>query len=193
MRKTAFACAMLAAGAAGPAGAFEIDYPGLFEAFADKVRVVSESERVLELPGPVTVIARELEGGVTRFMGFDQSGLGPAGCGFDTLVNAVAFARQCGGTLSATEMERLGAMAEKAAGFVAENGVIGGGAAMGALLAEALADASPMPCPAEGNKSAAYAEQLKSMLEPDGRAYFDRMLSQPRLPVCLARTYPPEG
>lgn len=187
MRKAAVLCAMLAA---APAGAFEIDYPALFETFADKVREVSEDERVLELPGPVTVIAREMKDGAMTFMGFDQSGLGPVGCGFDTLVNAMAFAKQCGGTLSEAEMAKLSGLAEQAAGFVAENGVIGGGKAMAQLMAEAMAGARPMPCPADDNKSAEYVGQLKEMLQPEGHAFFERMLSKPRLPVCLAQTYP---
>ncbi|WP_137701691.1 hypothetical protein [Marimonas lutisalis] len=186
MKKAVTLCAMLAA---APAGAFEIDYPALFEAFADQVREVSEDERVLELPGPVTVIAREMKNGAVNFMGFDQSGLGPAGCGFDTLVNAMAFAEQCGGTLSESEVARLSELAQQAAGFVAENGMFEGGKAAAELMAEAMAGARPMPCPAEGNKSAEYVGQLKDMLKPEGTELFERMLSKPRLPVCLAQTY----
>jgi hypothetical protein len=195
MKKLAFV-AVIAAGIGagmGPAAAVEVDYPGLFEQYADKVRAISQDERVLELPGQVMVIARTLADGAVNFTGFDQSGFGPAGCAFDTLVNALAFSRSCEGVLNADEIATLNGLAEKAAGFVAENGFPAAGDNVQSVLEAAIDMASPAPCPAEDNKSAGYVEQLRALTAPEGQSALERMLSQPRLPVCAEKTYPPKG
>ena len=190
MSKRAMTAAIVSAALAGlavPAAAFEIDYPAIFETFAGEVREVSGTERVLDLPGPVKLIARRQENGATEYSPLDLSGLGPAGCGFEALVNAIAFGRHCTGVLSEDEMATLAALAERAAGFVSANVLVGASADPDAVLAEALAGASPLPCPGADNTGAGYVEQVRSFAAPAGVAALERMLSQPRLPVCAAR------
>lgn len=197
MKKMGMAAAVAAVLAAGigitPAAAVDLDYPGLFKQYAGKVREISQDERVLEMRGQVMVIARTMADGAVSFTGFDQSGFGPAGCAFDTLVNALAFARSCEGVLGPDEIGTLSALADKAAGFVAENGYPQAGGDVKALLDGAIAAATPAPCPAEDNKSAGYVEQLKAMASPKGQGVLERMLSLPRLPVCTEKVYPPKG
>ena len=190
MRKLAIAAAFATALAA-PAGAFEIDYPALFERFGDQVREVTESQRVLDLPGPVTVIAQAMQNGATKFTALDLSGYGPAGCGFDTVVNALAFGQACEGVLSPAQMDRLRGMAGKAAAFMSENGMAEGAAAASAILEAALAAASPLPCPGEGDAGADYADQIRGLASDAGAEALTQMLSRPRLPVCLAQVVPP--
>ncbi|WP_417723378.1 hypothetical protein [Salipiger sp.] len=180
MRAGAVLCALVLA---APVAAFEIDYDRLFRDHADRVMVAEPGVERLELPGPVIVERRG-----TRIRATDQSGWGPAGCAVDRLVSAATVVLACPDRFTPEIRDRVAFQALRGARFFAANTAPSGDAA-GAegLLRETLARrlesdraALDRACADPESPLVAFAWHLA---EEASLQRFEKILSQPRLPV----------
>jgi len=171
---------------------FDIDYPALFVAHADKVMQAEPSRRVLELPGPV-VVTESYGNGQLIYRGVDHSGNGALGCSFETLLGVVAWALTCPEALTKSEHVKLQQSLWSMAKVVGENTYPSVPPAevlprLRALLAERQKQQTAVLCPAPDSGVADIVTFAHNLAAPAGQAALRRAIEQPRLPVnspCL--------
>jgi len=112
--------AAMAGPAWGEQAGFDVDYDALFAAHANRVQVPAPGVQHLELPGPVIITRRIIDGRV-QYLASDMSGRGAVACAMSVMVDVLVLAGRCPDVLDRPAITRLEGMIHAYGLFMAQH------------------------------------------------------------------------
>ncbi len=104
----------------GEQAGFEVDFDALFAAHADRVQTPAPDVRHLEMPGPV-IITRRVVNGRAQYQASDMSGQGAVACAMSVMLDVLVLAGHCPDVLDRAAITRLEGMIHAYGLFMAQH------------------------------------------------------------------------
>ncbi len=174
-----------------PAG-FDVDFDALFAAHASRVQTPAPEVQHLEMPGPV-IITRRMVDGRAQYQASDMSGQGAVACAMSVMLDVLVLAGHCPDVLDRAAITRLEGLIHAHGVFMAQNTyppVPAGQVAerLKSMVRARDAATAAYDCPLPDAADSQVVDLARAITSPRAVRRMQQGLSRPRLPVlhpCL--------